>query len=397
MLKIELRDAERKQSKIRVSMSGPSGSGKTYSALLLASGLADNWNKIALIDTENKRGDIYSDLGKYKIITLESPFTPERFIEAIHACEEGGMQVIIIDSLSHEWDGPGGCLEMNEKLAASKFKGNTWAAWSETTPRHQRLIQAIIASPCHVINTMRSKTDTIQTDDKKIKKVGLKDIQREGFEYEMTVSFNIDRDTHCALVGKDNTRLFEGRDPFIISSEDGKKIIEWNTSGAVDYSAIKSKIMTELKRVYVNDKFDTKEQVEAKVKQATTLNLTESNYQKILDDLKVLIPIEKIIEPIINKPAEDFFPEEVNQEPVQQEPAPNLESVSVADNTLISSQKLNTLRQLAITKTVALDDEMLLSYVNFILNVDLKNLSDMTNDIATKLYKEIMHAGAQNN
>jgi hypothetical protein len=212
-------------------MSGPSGSGKTYSALKLARGLASDWNKIALIDTENGRGDLYSDLGEYNIITLEAPFRPERFIEAIKACEGAGMEVIIIDSISHEWEGSGGCLELNELIAQSKFRGNTWSAWSETTPRHQKFIESIIASPCHIITTMRSKVETVMTDEKKVKKIGTKDIQREGFEYEMTVSFNIDRDKHLALAGKDNTHLFESADAFTITEEHGKQIKDWSESG----------------------------------------------------------------------------------------------------------------------------------------------------------------------
>lgn len=228
------RKAERKQSKIRISMAGVSGSGKTYSALRLARGLASAWNKVAMIDTENGRGDLYSDLGEYNIITLKAPFNPERFIEAIKTCEDQGMEVIIIDSISHEWEGKGGCLESNDQLAEVKFKGNTWAAWSHTTPRHRKFIEAIIASPCHIITTMRSKTETIMTDSKRVKKVGTKDIQREGFSYEMTVSFDIDREKHMALAGKDNTHLFEDENPFVISEADGIKILKWNKSGKKD-------------------------------------------------------------------------------------------------------------------------------------------------------------------
>lgn len=234
MTELVFRKAERKQSKIRISMSGVSGSGKTYSALKLARGLASDWSKIALIDTENGRGDLYSDLGEYNIITLEAPFKPERFIEAIKACEDNNMEVIIIDSISHEWEGKGGCLEINQLIADNRFKGNTWAAWSETTPRHQKFIETIIQSPCHIITTMRSKVETIQTGDGKVKKLGMKDIQREGFEYEMTVAFNIDRDKHQAIVSKDNTHLFENLDPFIISEADGKKIVEWNKTAKIE-------------------------------------------------------------------------------------------------------------------------------------------------------------------
>lgn len=229
---MELRKAERKQAKLRIGLSAPSGAGKTYSALLLASGIASDWSKIALIDTESGSGELYAHLGDYNVLQLEAPFSPERYIEAITAAEEAGMEVIIIDSTSHEWEGKGGVLEINESIAQSKFRGNSWSAWSETTPRHQKFIQAIITSKCHIITCTRNKVDTIMTEDKKVKKVGTKEIQREGFEYELTVNFNIDRDTHKVIASKDRTEIFEGQDPFIITKETGKKLIDWALTGA---------------------------------------------------------------------------------------------------------------------------------------------------------------------
>src|SRR3990167_6378325 len=98
---MNIQKAQRKRAKMRIGMSSPSGAGKTYSALLLASGLAD-WNKICLIDTENGRGELYSNLGEYNILNLQAPFSPERYIEAIKQCENAGMEVIIVDSVSHE-------------------------------------------------------------------------------------------------------------------------------------------------------------------------------------------------------------------------------------------------------------------------------------------------------
>lgn len=238
---IQIRKAERKQSKLRIGLSSPSGAGKTYSALLLAKGLVGDWEKVGLIDTETGRGDFYSDLGGYLIATLQAPFTPERYIEYIEAMIGAGVEVLIIDSISHEWEGKGGLLEINEKLAAAKFKGNTWSAWSETTPRHQKFIESIISAPIHVITTVRNKVDTVMTDDKKVQKVGTKEITREGFEYELTVNFNLDRDTHTAIASKDNTRLFDGRDPFVITEKTGEELREWVNSGAVDNSAAEAR------------------------------------------------------------------------------------------------------------------------------------------------------------
>lgn len=228
---MQLRKATRKKAKLRVGLSGPSGSGKTYSALLLARGLASEWAKVAIIDTENGSGELYDNLGEYNAITLLPPYSPERYIEAIKACEDAGMEVIVIDSVTHEWDGEGGSLQINEKLANAKFRGNTWAAWSETTPRHQAFINKILASSCHIVTTARSKTETVQTEDKKVKKIGMKEIQRDGYEYELTVNFNLDRDKHLAIASKDRTELFIDADPFLINEKVGQDLLEWANKG----------------------------------------------------------------------------------------------------------------------------------------------------------------------
>lgn len=224
---MELRKASRKQVKLRLNISAPSGAGKTYSALLMAKGLAKDWNKIAVIDTENESASLYSNLGDFNVINL-TEYSPEKYIQAVNTCVDAGMEVIILDSTTHEW---ATLIEENELLAQSKFRGNTWSAWSQTTPRHDRFIQAVLQCKAHVITCTRSKMETIMGDDKKVKKVGMKDVQREGWEYELTVSLNIDRDTHMAIPSKDRTNLFEGKNPFIITEDTGKLIADWCNSG----------------------------------------------------------------------------------------------------------------------------------------------------------------------
>ena len=215
---MKLQKATRKKVKLRLNLSAPSGAGKTYSALKLAKGLVGEWSKIAVIDTENGSASLYEHLGDFNTIDLQPPFSPERYIQAIDMCLTAGMECIIIDSSSHEWSGPGGCLEANETLAAARYKGNTWSAWSETTPRHEAFVSRVLHSPCHIITCTRSKTETVMGEGKKVMKLGMKDIQREGWEYELTVSLNIDRDTHLASPSKDRTGMFEGKQPFLISS-----------------------------------------------------------------------------------------------------------------------------------------------------------------------------------
>jgi len=246
---MQLQKATRKKSKLRLNISGPAGSGKTYSALKMAKGLIGDWSKIAVIDTENGSASLYEHLGGFQTVDLQAPFTPERYIEAIDMCIAGGIECIIIDSSSHEWSGSGGCVEINEHLAQTKFKGNTWSAWSQTTPRHDAFVNKVLQCPVHVITCTRSKMETVMTDDKKVKKLGMKDIQREGWEYELTVSLNLDRDTHTAQASKDRTELFEGLDPFVITEKTGELIKQWCEQG-VDVEAEKAKEQAEQQKKF---------------------------------------------------------------------------------------------------------------------------------------------------
>lgn len=228
---MQLQKAKRQQVKLRLNLSAPSGAGKTYSALLLAKGLVGSWDKIAVIDTENGSASLYDHLGEFNVLNLTPPFSPERYIQAISQCVEAGMECIIIDSSTHEWSGAGGCLEINEKLAAAKYKSNTWSAWSETTPKHDKFVNTVLQCPSHIITCTRSKMETVMGEDRKVKKVGMKDMQRDGWEYELTVSLSIDRDTHMAIASKDRTELFEGAEPFVITEKTGELIRTWCETG----------------------------------------------------------------------------------------------------------------------------------------------------------------------
>jgi hypothetical protein len=224
---VQFQKAVRKRAKLRLALSGPSGSGKTYGALMIAKGLD---GKIAVIDTERGSASLYSDLVEFDTLELNPPFTPERCIDALLSAAKAGYDICIFDSITHEWDGAGGCLESNEEIAQAKFRGNTWAAWNVTTPRHRAFMDAILQSPMHVIATMRSKTETVQGDDKKVKKLGMKAVQREGSDYEFTVVLDLEHDKHYAIGSKDRTRLFA--EPHVISQKTGVRLREWLESGA---------------------------------------------------------------------------------------------------------------------------------------------------------------------
>ena len=221
---MQLRKATRKKAKIRLGLSAVSGGGKTYSAILIAKGLTGDLSKVAVIDTENGSADLYAHLGAFNVLPLTAPFTPERYIEAIRTCEKAGMEVIIIDSISHEWDGKGGCLEIVESL------GGKYQDWAKVTPRHQAFLEAILHSPSHVITTVRRKQDYEMTKDGngkvKVEKGGLREITREGFEYELTINLEMDI-RHHATASKDRTDLFMGKPAFIPSEKTGEIIAAW--------------------------------------------------------------------------------------------------------------------------------------------------------------------------
>lgn len=227
---MEFKKAVRKQAKLRLALSGPSGSGKTYGALLLAKGIG---GKVALIDTERGSASLYTHVHEFDTLDLDPPYTPERFIDAIRSAERAGYDVLIIDSLTHEWSGVGGCLELVDEIARSKYKGNSWSAWNDVTPRHRAVLDAILRSPLHIIATMRSKTETAQTEEngrKKVVKLGMKAEQRDGSEYEFTTVLDIVHDGHFATPSKDRTGLFNG-DPKPITEATGRMLLDWLNSG----------------------------------------------------------------------------------------------------------------------------------------------------------------------
>lgn len=209
-------------------MQGPSGSGKTYGALLVASGLTDDFSKVAVIDTEHNSAALYAHLGAFNTLSLTAPFTPEKYIQATQICEKEGMDVIIIDSASHEWEGVGGILDIHGSMS-----GNSFTAWSKVTPRHNAFVQTIMQSPCHIITTVRSKQEYVLVDKngrQVPEKVGMKGVQREGLDYEMTIMFELDV-KHNTTAPKDRTSLFAGKPEFRLSKGVGEQIRAWCAQG----------------------------------------------------------------------------------------------------------------------------------------------------------------------
>jgi hypothetical protein len=236
--------AERKKAKLKLNLNGPSGSGKTYSALVMASSLG---KKIAVIDTENESASLYANEFCFDTLPLRPPYNPERFVGAIATAYNMGYEILIIDSVSHEWIGTGGCLEINDE-AAKRFKGNTWSAWSETTPKHRKFIDAILQTDMHIITTTRAKTETAVGEKGKIIKLGMKAEQRDGYEYELTVSLDLLHENKLAIPTKDRTRLFDPNGE-VITAEIGLKLLAWLNDGRSQQEALQDAFNEALSRI----------------------------------------------------------------------------------------------------------------------------------------------------
>ena len=226
--------AEKSAVKLKIAVQGPSGSGKTWGALALAYNLWPK-GKICLIDTENESASLYADRWNFDTIPLHEPFTTDRYIQAINTVIDGGYDVVIIDSITPQWDGVGGILRRKEEL--DKRPGsNSYANWASFTPEHEAFKQKLIQSPIHLVATMRSKQEyALQADDKgKMKpvKLGLAPIQRDGMDFEFSQVWDVQMD-HKAMLSKNRTGLFEGELVDLGDPKIAERLRAWLESGKV--------------------------------------------------------------------------------------------------------------------------------------------------------------------
>ena len=223
--------ARKTQSKLRLAIDGPSGAGKTYTALIAATAMA-NGGKIAVIDTERNSASLYADKFDFDVACLDN-FNPKNYIKTINEAEQAGYSVIVIDSLSHAWEGEGGVLDMHEDATRRSQSGNSYTAWKDVTPVHRELVDAILQSKTHIVVTMRSKMEYVQSkegDKTVIKKVGMAPIQRAGMEYEFTIVGDMDTD-HNFIVSKSRCEFIADA---VVKKPDAaffKKILDWLNSG----------------------------------------------------------------------------------------------------------------------------------------------------------------------
>ena len=193
--------------------------------------------KIAIIDSENESADLYAHLGSYNVLSLQDNFTPETYMEAIGICEDAGIEVIIIDSISQCWDN---LLEYHANL-----RSNSFTNWQKVTPKINAFMQNILQSEKHIICTMRCTQNYVLNEKNgKIvpEKVGFKAVMRDGINYEFTIVFDINM-KHQAIASKDRTNLFMGKPDFTITPTTGQIILDWCNDG-VTVEMIRQQINT---------------------------------------------------------------------------------------------------------------------------------------------------------
>ena len=223
--------ATKAAAKLRLGLIGPAGSGKTYTALRIAAGLG---GRIAVIDTERGSASLYAGERGIDFDVIElGTYEVEHFIDAIKAAAEGGYATVVIDSLSHAWSGKGGILEFVDNAGKRSQGGGNFGAWRDATPRHNRLVDAILTAPLHVICTLRSKVEYVVENvggRNQVRKVGLQPVQRDGLEYEFTVVGDVTQE-HDLIVTK--TRAAFLKDAVIREAgEDlGRQLSGWLSSG----------------------------------------------------------------------------------------------------------------------------------------------------------------------
>lgn len=238
----EFKKAQREKVKLRIAFGGVAGSGKTVSSLKLAYGITGDWGKIAVIDSEQGRALYYANrsdlgIGEFLHCELSAPFSVDRYIEAMETASEivGSDGVVIIDSISPAWSSEGGVLAYKEQIAQQRGK-NDFSSWQDASKLQNRLIRSMMELPCHAICTLRSKANYVtevneETGKTSIKKLGSKMEQREGFDYEMAIVFNLDKDSHVCQIEKDNTILDAEGFYGVITPEVGRRLKAWASEG----------------------------------------------------------------------------------------------------------------------------------------------------------------------
>lgn len=250
-MSMNFRPAVRTQTPILLGLAGPSRSGKTYSALRIATGLAQG-QPIFMIDTESGRGLMYAEKFTYQYGELAAPFTSERYLQAIEDAKAAGAKVIIVDSMSHEHEGPGGMLEQHDanldRMAGNDFKKRkqvTFTAWIQPKKSHNAFVNRLLqmGADTHFIFCFRAKDKLLIKKGQEPVSMGWTPICSSRFEFEMTSLLVLPEGSKGAPdLEATASGLREPLDTMIragtqLDESVGKRLAEWSTSGAKTKSA----------------------------------------------------------------------------------------------------------------------------------------------------------------
>lgn len=286
------RPAVREQIRLLLGLSGSSGAGKTYSAMRLAKGLSGD-KRFAVIDTENGRASMYADYFQFDVAQLTQPFTPDRYLEAITAADQAGYSVILVDSMSHEWAGDGGILDLQEE-ELDRMAGDDWkkreavrmASWIKPKMSHKAMVQKLLQLKAHVILCFRAepKIEMVKEGGKMVVRpkeslTGLEGwipICEKNLPYELTASFLLIADKPGVpkpiKLQEQHKAFFPLNQP--VTEEAGRLIGEWAKGGT-------PKVATELPPKTKPPIQETKPQVYEPVGQAPMLEDAAKWFTKI--------------------------------------------------------------------------------------------------------------------
>lgn len=229
---LNIRPAVRAGSKVVIGIAGISGSGKTYSALKLARGMVDHAGEVGFLDTENKRGSLYSDIldGQFLIGDLFPPFSPGRYAEAIKEFQSAGVKVLVVDSVSHEWEGDGGCEDIAN---APLLNGKKMADWKRAKSEHKKFMNALLQSDMHIIACIRAREKTDFKNPKQPVSLGTQPITEKNFMFEMTASMMMWNEGSAQQFLKipEALRPVFGDGNQYLNENHGKALVDWVNSG----------------------------------------------------------------------------------------------------------------------------------------------------------------------
>lgn len=238
MTALQFTPATRHEAKARVALIGPTGAGKTWTALQWAEILAGPAGTIGVIDTENGSASLYSDTYQFQTAPWYPPYDPAKLAAAVNAAAKQ-FDVLIVDSLTHFWQGDGGVLDIVEQEGAKVgARGNNFAGWKKGTPLWRGILDALIFAPCHVVVTMRSKMDYVQQQGNdgrmRVEKMGMAPVARNDVEYEFTVVGELDQAHRLTITKSRCSALADQVAPAHQAEKLAAALVEWLGTASPD-------------------------------------------------------------------------------------------------------------------------------------------------------------------